>query len=85
MAYEITARPGALRDLQHLPKKIQVRLRAAIDRLAEQPRPAGCVKLVGYASTFRVRVGDYRVIYETDDDSRSVRVVAVGHRRDVYR
>jgi mRNA interferase RelE/StbE len=85
MAYKITVRPGALRDLRHLPKEMQVRMRAAIDRLAEQPRPAGCVKLIGYAAQFRVRVGDYRVIFEIDDNSRSVRVVAIGHRREVFR
>lgn len=57
---------------------------AAIDQLATEPRPAGCIKLSGRAQ-WRVRVGDYRVLYEIHDDALLVLVIEVGHRRSIYR
>ncbi len=60
-------------------------MRAAIDLLAEQPRPPGCRALTGESDAYRVRVGDYRMGYEVIDDRLIVHVVRVGHRRDVYR
>lgn len=59
------------------------RVRDAIRDLANTPRPPGCKKLVG-RDGWRIRVGDYRVIYEIDDSTRIVTVVHIGHRRDVY-
>ena len=59
-------------------------MNAAIDRLAEEPRPHGTVKLAG-RDDYRIRVGDWRVVYEVDDVRRRVIVVRVAHRRDVYR
>jgi mRNA interferase RelE/StbE len=59
------------------------RVRDAIRSLSANPRPHGCVKLTG-RSGLRIRVGDYRVIYEVDDGQRVVTVLHVGHRRDVY-
>lgn len=61
------------------------RLRTAIDSLAEDPRPAGCVKLTGSADLFRLRVGDYRILYQVQDRVLVVLVVDIGHRREVYR
>ena len=58
---------------------------AAIDELAQNPRPAGCAKLVGTANDWRIRVGDYRIIYEIHDTRLIVLVVRVAHRREVYR
>jgi mRNA interferase RelE/StbE len=60
------------------------RVQAAIELLAEHPRPSGAKKLVGGDSEWRVRTGDYRIIYEIHDDVLLVLVVAVGHRRDIY-
>ncbi len=60
------------------------RVRAALDALAYNPRPPGCMRLTG-SSRWRIRVGDYRVIYEIDDPARTIIVVMMGHRRDVYR
>ncbi len=60
------------------------RIRQAIDALAEDPRPPNSLTLRGREGR-RLRVGDYRVIYEVDDDRRTVTVLQVGHRRDVYR
>jgi len=54
-------------------------------RLADDPRPAGCNKLVGSTNTYRIRQGDYRIIYEVEDERLVVLVVEIGHRKDVYR
>ena len=56
-----------------------------VELLARQPRPAGAKKLVGGRGEWRVRTGDYRIIYEIDDGVLLVLVLAVGHRRDIYR
>ena len=61
------------------------RLRAAIDGLAENARPPGCVKLADGPDLYRVRVADYRIIYQVNDTAVSVLVVSIGHRRDVSR
>ena len=60
-------------------------MRAAIDLLAQEPRPPGCVALAGETRAYRVRVGDYRIVYEIFDDRLVIQVVRIGHRRDVYR
>jgi mRNA interferase RelE/StbE len=60
------------------------RVKKAILELPENPRPANCKKLTGRAG-WRIRAGDYRVVYEIDDSSRSITILDVGHRRDVYR
>lgn len=64
---------------------LYMRLRSAIDSLAENPRPAGCVKLTGSNNLSRLRVGDYRIIYQIQDRMLLVLVVDIGHRREVYR
>ena len=75
----------AIRSIAKLPRKEQQRIRAAIELLADQPRPPGCVALSGEDSAYRVRVGDYRIVYEVIDTRLVIQVVRVGHRRDVYR
>jgi mRNA interferase RelE/StbE len=75
----------ALKILASLPRQEQQRIRAAIDLLAEQPRPPGCVRIVGEPHAYRVRVGDYRIVYEVFDDRLVIQVVRTGHRRDVDR
>ena len=62
-----------------------MRLRAVIDVLAQNPRPPASTPLVGETNVYRVRVGSYRILYEILDDVLVVQVVAVGHRRDIYR
>jgi mRNA interferase RelE/StbE len=61
------------------------RLRTAIDDLAQNARPSGCVKLAGEPDLYRVRVGDYRVVYQVNDTRLTLLVLLIGHRRDVYR
>ena len=75
----------AVRSIARLPRREQHRVRAAIDLIAEEPRPPGCVALAGETSVYRVRVGDYRILYEVIDARLVVHVIRVGHRRDVYR
>jgi mRNA interferase RelE/StbE len=64
---------------------VQVRLKPAIDGLAEEPRPDGVVKLKGEENAYRVRVGDYRIVYEVRDNVLLVLIVKIGHRREIYR
>lgn len=75
----------ALRSLAALERREQQRIRAALDLLAETPRPPNCVALQGEDSVYRVRVGDYRIVYEVLDEALLVHVVRIGHRREVYR
>lgn len=85
MTYRVEIARRAVKTLAGLPRREQQRIRAAIDLLAENPRPPGCVALAGGLGGYRVRVGDYRIVYEVHDDRLVVQVVRVGHRRDVYR
>ncbi|MEI7666469.1 MAG: type II toxin-antitoxin system RelE/ParE family toxin [Synechococcaceae cyanobacterium ELA263] len=83
--YEVRLARRAVRSLANLQRRDQQRIRAAIDLLAENPRPPSCVALQGEAGVYRVRVGDYRIVYEVFDRVLVVQVVRIGHRREVYR
>jgi mRNA interferase RelE/StbE len=83
--YKLVFRKSVARDLRRIPNRDLKRILSTIDSLAAEPRPAGCEKLSGQERRFRVRQGDYRVIYEIKDDEVVVVVVKVGHRRDIYR
>jgi mRNA interferase RelE/StbE len=82
--YEVVFRKSVAQDLRRIPNRDLRRILATIDSLSEEPRPAGIEKLSGQEK-YRVRQGDYRIIYEIKDDEVIVVVVKVGHRRDVYR
>jgi mRNA interferase RelE/StbE len=82
--YSIFFLPRARREFAALPKTDFERVKSAIDGLAENSRPANCQKLKG-RDGWRIRVGNYRVVYEINDSARSVTVLHIGHRRDVYR
>ena len=84
MIYALQVERPARRSLAQLPNRDYRRVTEAIAVLRNTPRPPGCVKLTG-SDLWRIRVGDYRVIYEINDTARIVTVVDVGHRRDVYR
>jgi mRNA interferase RelE/StbE len=83
-SYRLLIKPSAATELEGLPRKDRSRLVQRIGQLAADPRPPGCEKLSGH-DQYRVRQGDFRVAYSIDDDERSVLVVKIGHRRDVYR
>ena len=83
--YEVYLERAAERDLKRLAAESFHRIIPFIKTLGENPRPTGCRKLAGSRSDWRIRVGDYRVIYEIDDEEKAVRVMRVRHRREVYR
>ena len=83
MTYRIELRPAAIRALRKLDPQDRPRLQAAIALLAQDPRPPNARPLKG-RDGFRVRVGDYRILYTVADDVLLVVVVTLGHRRDVY-
>ena len=83
-AYRVEIQRSAERDLDRLSKMLFDRISARLVALAEEPRPPGAEKLAGLEA-FRLRVGDYRVVYEVDDSARLVIVTRVRHRREVYR
>jgi len=85
VAYQIEFSRQADRQFRNLSSQIQQRLKPKIDSLATTPRPHGSEKLSGVDQLYRIRVGDYRIIYAVEDDRVLVLVVKVGHRRDVYR
>ncbi|GGK76674.1 type II toxin-antitoxin system RelE family toxin [Ornithinimicrobium pekingense] len=84
MTYRVEVAPAAVRQLRKLNPDARRRVQAAVELLADQPRPNAAKKLVGGDGEWRVRTGDYRIIYEIRDDVLLVLVVAVGHRRDIY-
>ena len=85
MAYRLEIKKPARAQIARLPRPIQLRVMAAIVDLAETPRPHGARKIIGGDDAFRVRVGDYRIIYEIVDRVLTVFIVRVAHRKDVYR
>ncbi len=84
MTYQVRLAPAAVRQLRKLDPPGRRRVQAAIDLLAEDPRPPGARPLVGGAGEWRVRTGDFRIIYDIRDGELLVLIVKVGHRRDVY-
>jgi len=82
--YEIALRRSVLKDLDNIPKKDVKRIASVIRSLAHNPRPARSKKLSGQ-ERYRIRQGRYRILYSVQDEERSVWVVKVAHRKDVYR
>lgn len=85
MAYAVQILPSAQRQLAKLDPPHRKRVAAAIDGLAENPRPSGAKKLQGSETVWRIRVGDYRILYEIHDRQLLAVVIEIGHRREVYR
>ena len=85
MAYAVQFKPTALRQLEKLPRDVQRRISAKVEGLRDDPFQLGCKKLAGVADAWRVRVGDYRVVYQVHRGILLVLVVTIGHRREVYR
>ena len=82
--YLVEYTPAAARQIRKLNKTIQARLKSKIAMLSENPRPHGSKKLKSFEKSYRIRVGDYRVIYDIHDDVLLVLIMKVGPRRDVY-
>lgn len=84
MSYVITILRRAQKALARLPGGDYEKVRDTIRALAKNPRPSGCLKLSGREG-WRIRLGNYRIIYEIDDNQRLITILHIGHRRDVYR
>ena len=82
--YQLEITATARHDFRRLPPQAKHRAILAIDGLAGEPRPSGCTKLSG-RSVYRIRIGDYRVLYEVDDKKQGVTILRMKHRKDVYR
>jgi mRNA interferase RelE/StbE len=82
--YEVLIPRRVRRRLARLPESVYERVLAALKSLEEEPRPRGSLKMTN-RDEWRVRVGDYRIVYNVDDEQRLVTILQVGHRRDIYR
>jgi mRNA interferase RelE/StbE len=82
--YALEIKSSAQRELDELDNALFARIDRKILTLADNPRPAGCKKLKGYRSQWRIRIGEWRVVYIIDDDEKLVSITRVAHRREVY-
>ena len=83
--YTIEISNAAKREFRRLPTEIQTRMRTMINTMTDEPRPPGVRKLAYPSGTYRLRIGQYRIVYEVDDSTRLIRIIAVGPRGSVYR
>jgi len=84
--YRLLIKPSAGKEIEALgQKKARQRMVNRIAALASEPRPTGCEKLAGAEGRYRIRQGQFRIVYAVDDAHRTVEVVKVGHRREIYR
>lgn len=84
MSYQVDFTSAAARQIRKLPRPARDRVLDAIEDLGDDPRPHGGKKLVGEKTAWRIRVGDYRVIYDIYDEQLTITVVRAGHRREIY-
>jgi mRNA interferase RelE/StbE len=83
--YNIKFKSSAAKEFKSLPIEIKQRIRMIIDQLCDNPRPFGVIKLQGDDELYRVRIGDYRIIYAIDDNDKLIHITRIGHRKDVDR
>ena len=84
-SYQVELTRSAEKDLRRIDRSQTATIYSALERLEQEPRPLGVKKLVGSNRTYRIRVGDYRMVYEIEDDVLVVLVIRIAHRKDVYR
>ena len=84
-SYRVEIAKSATKDLREIDRKWIPKIVASMEALESDPRPSGCKKLMGSDHTYRLRIGDYRVVYDIHDEVLVVLVVRIRHRRDVYR
>ncbi len=82
--YSVEVKPSARKELEALPDNMLARVLRKMDSLRSAPRPAGCKMLRGYKDLWRVRVGDWRVVYIIDDAAKLISITRIAHRREVY-
>ena len=85
MTYRISLSPAAARQLRKFDPQVRRRIQGVLELLAVEPRPPAATRLVGGSGEWRVRTGDYRIVYEIEDQELLVLVLRVGHRREIYR
>lgn len=83
-SYVVEVKPSARKELEDLPNNVLARAVRKMESLGENPRPAGCKKLKAYQDVWRIRVGDWRILYIVDDGTRLVSITRIAHRREVY-
>jgi mRNA interferase RelE/StbE len=83
-SYAVELKRSARKELESLPDAVLARVVRRVESLTNDPRPAGCKKLKGYKDHWRVRIGDWRVVYIIDDTNKLVSVTRIAHRREVY-
>jgi mRNA interferase RelE/StbE len=83
-SYRVALTASTEKELHRLPTKMVARIMPRLERLASAPRPPGFKKLRGGDKEWRIRVGDYRIVYVIDDSAKTVDVTRIAHRRDVY-
>jgi len=84
VAYRVVIQESASKALRKLDEQIRRRVAVAIDALADDPRPPGIKAVAGEHGSYRIRVGDWRVLYEVDDELRQVLIAKIGHRSTIY-
>jgi mRNA interferase RelE/StbE len=85
MEYRVEVKDSAIKELARLQEVIGRRVLNTLESLVSNPRPKQCCKLVETACSYRLRVGDYRILYQIDDKSKTITVFRIAHRREVYR
>jgi mRNA interferase RelE/StbE len=83
-SYSLEVKPSARKELESLPDHVLARVVQKLVSLGHAPRPTGCKKLRGYKDQWRVRVGDWRVVYVIDDAAKLISITRIAHRREVY-
>ncbi|HEX9962232.1 MAG TPA: type II toxin-antitoxin system RelE/ParE family toxin [Pyrinomonadaceae bacterium] len=82
--YSVTFARSARKELEALSNSLIIRIFSKIEALSIEPRPDGCRKLQGFTNLWRIRIGDYRVVYSIDDNNETIDIIAVRHRRKAY-
>jgi len=84
MTYRVELAPPAARQLRKLDPQVRRRIQAALELLTDEPRPPAATRLVGGSGQWRVRTGDYRIVYEIEGDRLLILVLRIGHRHEIY-
>jgi mRNA interferase RelE/StbE len=82
--YSVTFSRSAQKELEALSNPLIQKIFSKIESLSNNPRPPGCAKLQGFSNLWRIRIGDYRVVYSIDDISKTIDITRIRHRREVY-
>ncbi|WP_174481792.1 type II toxin-antitoxin system RelE family toxin [methanotrophic endosymbiont of Bathymodiolus puteoserpentis (Logatchev)] len=83
--YKVELKKSAEKSLLKLPKPVIAKVIYLLQGLVHEPRPNGCKKLTGSTNTYRIRTGDYRVVYSIFDDVLTIDVIKIGHRKEIYK